>query len=231
MSRLSVLHLPLLPCFSRYASASSASSTTASIATKKPPYTQGASINVFHFVYTILCLSRETAVSRRTRMRNRFMAHFSFLVSAGNGRHILPQTSTICCTGDSPEVRTRSFAALRMTYSLQAVTLSAAKGLARRTQRSFAALRMRGAVTLRCVLVGTVPTSPTMAPRGPCLSPSGRAGTGGQQVPGQKERRDRYGAQSCLLHTRQVFAQPRPGAGEACARGAPRSLQGRPCFR
>src|SRR6266487_4263975 len=141
MSRLSVLHLPLLPCFSRYASASSASSTTASIATKKPPYTQGASINVFHFVYTILCLSRETAVSRRTRMRNRFMAHSSFLVSTGNGRHILPQTSTICCSGDSSEVRTRSFAALRMTYPLQAVTpsllsgqaLSTAKGLARRT--------------------------------------------------------------------------------------------------
>src|SRR3989440_1023788 len=133
MSRLSVLHLLLPPCFSRYASASSASSTTASIATKKPPYTQGASINVFHFVYTILCLSRETAVSRRTRMRNRFMAHSSFLVSTGNGRHILPQTSTICCSGDSPEVRTRSFAALRMTYPLQAVTLSAAKGLARRT--------------------------------------------------------------------------------------------------
>src|SRR5205823_13475894 len=43
--------------------------------------------------------------------------------------------------GDSPEIRQRSFAALRMTKP-QAVTLSAAKGLARRTERSFAALRM-----------------------------------------------------------------------------------------
>ena len=51
--------------------------------------------------------------------------------------------------GDSPEIRQRSFAALRMTKP-QAVTpsllsgqaLSAAKGLDRRTERSFAALRM-----------------------------------------------------------------------------------------
>src|SRR2546428_1538039 len=71
----------------------------------------------------------------------------------------------------------------------------------------------------------------TMVPRGPCLSPYGRAGTGGRQGPGRTERRDQYGAQSCLLHTRQVFAQPSLGAGEACARGAPRSPQGRPCFR
>src|SRR6266487_5670390 len=87
-------------------------------------------------LYHSVLLKRETAVSRRTRMINRFMVHSSFLVSTGNGRHILPQTSTICCSGDSPEVRTRSFAALRMTYPLQAVTLSAAKGLARRMQRS-----------------------------------------------------------------------------------------------
>src|SRR2546421_10426524 len=45
-----------------------------------------------------------------------------FLVSTGNGRHILPQRSTICCSGDSPEVCTRPFAPLRLTYRLQSAT-------------------------------------------------------------------------------------------------------------
>ncbi|OLB53090.1 MAG: hypothetical protein AUI01_12515 [Ktedonobacter sp. 13_2_20CM_2_56_8] len=58
--------------------------------------------------------------------------------------------------GDSPEVHQRSFAALRMTKSqavipslLSGQALSAAKGLARRTARSFATLRMTGLTPLK----------------------------------------------------------------------------------
>src|SRR5436305_14420672 len=54
----------------------------------------------------------------------------------------------------------------------------------------------------------------TMALRGPCLSPYGRACTGGQQVTWQQERRERSAVQSCLLHNRQGVAQPRLAAGE-----------------
>src|SRR5216683_2256925 len=84
------------------------------------------------------------------------------------------------------------------------------------------------AAMLRQMAVETVSPSPSMAPEEPCRWPCGRGGTGGRLAPGRKERRDRSEGQSCPLHTRQGSVRPNPAPGEACARGAPRSLQGLP---